>query len=98
MPAVAAIRRLSRAAHQFPIGSQIGLAVMVLGFAADLVAHLDPALDHDHGGMTGPQLSAHLVVFVGMALVLIGVVVDGIHSRRGSGGSGNQGRKNDAIR
>ncbi len=71
---------------------------MVLGFAADLVAHLDPALDHHHGGVTGPQLSAHLVVFAGMALVLIGVVVDGVHSGRGSGDSGNQGRKNDALR
>ena len=92
MPAVAGVRRLSRTAHQLPIGSQIGLAVMVLGFAADLVAHLDPALDHDHGGMTGPQLSAHLVVFVGMALVLIGVVIDGVRSGRRSGGRATQGR------
>ena len=98
MPAVAGVRRLSRAAHQLPIGSQIGLAVMVLEFAADLVAHLDPALDHDHGGMTGPQLSAHLVVFVGMALVLIGVVIDGVRSGRRTGGTENQGRKLDAIR
>jgi hypothetical protein len=81
MPAVAAIRRVSRTAHRLPIGSQIGLAVMVLGIAADLVAHLDPALHHDHGGMTGPELSAHLVVFVGMALVLIGVVIDGVPFR-----------------
>ena len=65
---------------------------MVLGIAADLVAHLDPALDHDHGGVTGPELSAHLVVFVGMALVLIGVVIDGVRSGRRSGGSATQGR------
>ena len=39
--------------------------------------------------MTGPQLSAHLVVFVGMALVLIGVVVDGVRSGRRSGGTRN---------
>lgn len=98
MPAVPAIRRLSETADQLPMGSQIGLAVMVLGFAADLVAHLDPALDHAHGGMTGPQLSAHLVVFMGMALVLIGVVVDGVRSGRRTGGMEDQGRNIDAIR
>ena len=98
MPAFTAIRRVSSVARQLPIGSQIGLAVMVLGFAADLVAHLDPALDHDHAGMTGPQLSAHLVVFVGMALVLVGVVVDGVRSNRRTGGTEDQGRNLDAIR
>jgi hypothetical protein len=65
---------------------------MVLGIAADLVAHLDPAFDHDHVGMTGPELSAHLVVFVGMALVLIGVVVDGVRSGRRSRGRATQRR------
>ena len=98
MPAVAGVRRLSRTAHQFPIGSQIGLAVMVLGFAADLVAHLDPALDHDHGAITGPQLSAHLVVFVGMALVLIGVVIYGVRSSRRTAGTEDAGRNPNAIR
>jgi hypothetical protein len=92
MPAIAATRSVSKMAHQLPIGSQIGLAVMVLGIAADLVAHLDPALDHHHGGVTGPELSAHLVVFVGMALVLIGVVIDGVRSGRRSGDSVTQGR------
>jgi hypothetical protein len=52
MPAFSAIRRVSSVALQLPIGSQIGLAVMVLGFAADLLAHLDPGLDHDHGVLT----------------------------------------------
>lgn len=69
-----------------------GFAVMVLGIAADLVAHLDPALDHHHGGVTGPELSAHLVVFVGMALVLIGVVVDGVRSSRRPVGNAPKGR------
>jgi hypothetical protein len=98
MSAVAAIRRVIRTAHELPIGSQIGLAVMALGIAADLVAHLDPALDHGHGGITGPQLSAHLVVFVGMTLVLIGVVVDGVRSGRRHGETASQGRHLDAIR
>ena len=92
MSRVAVIARVSKTAHQLPLGSQIGFAVMVLGIAADLVAHLDPALEHDHGGVTGPELSAHLVVFVGMALVLIGVVVDGVRTTRQSRASTSKGR------
>ena len=92
MSKVAVIERVSETAHQLPLGSQIGFAVMVLGIAADLVAHLDPALEHHHGGVTGPELSAHLIVFVGMALVLIGVVVDGVRSGRRPGGNAPKGR------
>ena len=92
MSRAAVIERVSETTHQLPLGTRIGLAVMVLGIGADLVAHLDPALDSHHGGVTGPELSAHLVVFVGMALVLIGVLVDGVRSGRGSGGSVTQGR------
>ena len=92
MSRVAVIERVSETAHQLPLGSKLGFAVMVLGIAADLVAHLDPALDHHHGAVTGPELSAHLVVFVGMALVLIGVVVDGVRSLRRPGGNAHKGR------
>jgi hypothetical protein len=91
MSRVAVIERVFETAHELPLGSKVGFAVMVLGIAADLVAHLDPA-DHHHGGATGPELSAHLVVFVGMTLVLIGVVIDGVRSGRRSGGSVTQGR------
>jgi hypothetical protein len=92
MSRVAVIERVSETAHQLPLGSKIGFAVLVLGIAADLVAHLDPALDHHHGGVTGPELSAHVVVFVGMALVLIGVVIDGVRSGRGPSGDARKGR------
>jgi hypothetical protein len=92
MSRVVVIDRVSETAHQLPLGSKIGFAVMVAGIAADLVAHLNPALDHNHGGVTGPELSAHLVVFVGMALVLIGVVVDGVRSGRRFGGNATKGR------
>jgi hypothetical protein len=92
MSNVAVIERVSRTAHQLPLGSKIGFAVMVLGIAADLVAHLDPALDDHHGGVIGPELSAHLVVFLGMVLVLIAIVIDGVRSGRRSGGGATQGR------
>lgn len=92
MSRVAVIERVSETAHQVPLGSRLGFAVMVLGIAADLAAHLDPARANHQGGMTGPELSPHLVVFVGMALVLIGVVVDGVRLRRRPGGDAPQGR------
>ena len=92
MSRVAVIERVFETAHELPLGSKVGFAVMVLGIAADLVAHLDPALEHHHGGVTGPELSAHLIVFVGMALVLIGVVVDGVRSGRRRGGNAPKGR------
>ena len=92
MSRLAVIERVPETAHQLPLGSKLGFAVMVLGIAADLVAHLDPALDHHHGGATGPELSAHLVVFVGMALVLVGVVIDGVRSGRRSGSNAPKGR------
>jgi hypothetical protein len=92
MSRVAVVEPVFETAHELPLGSKIGFAVMGLGIAADLVAHLDPALDHQHGGVTGPELSAHLVVFLGMALVLIGVVVDGVRSGRRSGASTSKGR------
>jgi hypothetical protein len=92
MSRVAVIERVSDTAQQLPLGSKIGFTVMVLGIAAHQVPHLHPAHEHHHGGMTGPELSAHLVVFVGMALVLIGVVIDGVRSGRRHGGSTPTGR------
>jgi hypothetical protein len=82
MPRIAVKERLFPAAQPLPLGSKIGLLVLALGIGADMIAHLTPGLDHDHGAMTGPELSAHLVVVVGMALVLIGIVVDGVRSGR----------------
>jgi hypothetical protein len=73
LAAVAELRRM-------PAGSLLGVVVMALGLAADVVAHLDPAVGDHHGVVTNEQLSAHLVAFAGMVLVLAGVVVDGIRS------------------
>jgi hypothetical protein len=48
--------------------------------------------------MTGPEVSAHLVVFVGMALVLIGIVVDGVRSGRRSRRRSAEERRLNAVR
>jgi hypothetical protein len=77
-----ASRRVATAVAELrliPTISMVGLLIIGLGLGADLVAHSGPALDHDHG-MTGAQLSAHLVTFIGMVVVLAGVVVDGLRS------------------
>ena len=92
MSVIAILERVYETAHQLPLASKLGFTVMVVGIAADVLAHLDGALDHHHGGVTGPELSAHLIVFAGMALVLIGVVIDGVRSGRRSGGHPTQGR------
>ena len=97
MSRVVVTERAAEIAQQLPLGSKIGLFVMALGIGADLLAHLSPGLAHDHGTTTGAELSAHLVVFVGMALVLIGVLIDGVRSVRGSPAPA-QGRRSDAVR
>ncbi len=78
-----------------PIVSRVGLAVLLLGGLADLAAHLavfGELAGHDHV-FSPAEASAHLVVFAGMAIVLVGVVLDGVRrSRPGrSAGKHNQG-------
>ncbi len=92
------IRRAVWTFGRIPTGSRLGLIVMALGIVADLIAHLDPGLEHARGTMTGPQVSAHLVIFLGMVAVLAGVVVDGVRSGRRSRGTITQGRQLNAIR
>ena len=83
MPAVAAIRRLSRT----PINSRSDRRSDWPSWSWDSRQIWSPTwtrLSITTTEVTGPQLSAHLVVFVGMALVLIGVVIDGVRSGRRS--------------
>lgn len=63
-----------------PLLSIAGIAVAGAGLALDLVVHLSlPAVAHDHAhaGFSLSEHAAHLVVMVGMALTLAGVVIDG---------------------
>jgi hypothetical protein len=81
-----------------PIVSKAGIVVIALGMFADLVAHLDAGLAGAGASMTGAQLSAHLVTFLGMVLVLAGVVTDGVRQNRQAHTPENQRRHHDAIR
>jgi membrane associated rhomboid family serine protease len=62
---------------------KIGLAVMVFAGFADVVAHLGSvgheAHLHEHASA---ELQAHFAGFVGMVVVFVGVVADGVRSRR----------------
>lgn len=66
-----------------PVITRIGLVIMVLGGLADVAAHLEAAghtgHQHEH---TAAELSAHLIGFVGMVVVLLGIVLDGVRRQR----------------
>ena len=66
----------TRTAQPLPVAAKLGLAVLVFGVLEDLVAHSlgGPA---GGGGHTDAQLLGHFIVFVGMVLILLGVVVSG---------------------
>jgi hypothetical protein len=61
-----------------PLLVRVGLVIIVVGGFADVVAHLEATghADHVHDH-TASELSAHLIGFVGMVVVLLGVVLDG---------------------
>ena len=88
------IQRIAHEAARIPALSKFGFVVIILGLAADLVVHLTAGIEHDHGGASGTMLSAHLVVFVGMAIVLLGVIADGIRSTNRVVRAHVQGRHN----
>ena len=61
---------------RLPFAARLGFVVLVFGVVEDLAAH---SLDGGSavGGHTATELLGHLIVFVGMVLILLGVVVDG---------------------
>ena len=61
-----------------PLLTRLGLLVFVLGGAADILVHLSEEAAGPHVEHTPLELDAHLVTFVGMVLILGGVVVDGV--------------------
>lgn len=76
--------RVLRQLRALPVLTRAGLAVLVAGALMDLAAHLAiaaPAAGHGHE-FTPAEAVAHVVVFAGMALVLLGVVVDGARRTR----------------
>ena len=77
------IETLPRVLTGLPGVVRLGLGLMAFGGAADVVAHLgiaEAAASID--GHTVDERAAHLVGFVGMVVVLLGVVLDGVRGSR----------------
>jgi hypothetical protein len=77
---------LESAAGGLPVPrlAKAGAAVIAAGLLVDLVAHTVLHSVHDEliGAFPLGEHVAHLVVVLGMALVLAGIVADGIRSQR----------------
>ena len=74
---------------RLPLLVRIGLVILLLGGLADVVAHVAVAGHAEHlHEHTASQLSAHLIGFVGIFVILLGGVLDGARRtyRRGGGG------------
>ena len=67
-----------------PVLAKAGAAVMAIGLLLDVVVHTVLHSVHDVliGSFPLGEHLAHLVVVLGMALVLAGVVADGIRAQR----------------
>jgi hypothetical protein len=66
-----------------PRVTKAGAATILIGLLADVAEHsLVPHL-HDAlvAGFPVGEHAAHLIVFIGMVVVLVGIVVDGARSR-----------------
>ena len=67
-----------------PRGAKAGAATILVGLLADLAEHTLVPHVHDAivAGFPVGEHAAHLVVFVGMVLVLAGIVADGVRTAR----------------
>lgn len=68
----------------FPALARFGIAVMAFGLLLDLVEHdlVSHATEPSVAGFPVSEHAAHLVVVVGMVLVLVGVVREGVRLAR----------------
>jgi hypothetical protein len=73
-----------RGARRLPVLTRTGLAVIGFGLLADLAEHgfVSSASGHATSGFSIGEHLAHLVVLVGMATVLAGIVADGVRLSR----------------
>ena len=66
--------------RSIPMLSRAGTAVMIFGLLYDTVEHtlVNHATETRLGQFPVSEHAAHLVVFIGMVLVLAGVLIDGL--------------------
>jgi hypothetical protein len=77
------LERIRREFAALPALSRFGVATLAFALLVDLMAHLEATegtLDgHVH---TGTAYAAHLGVFVGMVLIIAGVIGDAVRAAR----------------
>jgi hypothetical protein len=99
MLSIDAGREIVRQLNGIPTVVAIGVLVIVIGVGVDLVVHAFVAHDHPAGGFDPSEHMAHLVVVVGMALTLAGVVADGVRRQvRSTSSSADERSTRDAVR
>jgi hypothetical protein len=86
------------AGHRVPRLTKLGAAAIVVGILADAIEHFVPQHAHDAvvAGFSAGEHAAHLVALIGMVLVLVGVVTDGVASTRRLGRQ--EGSTRNAVR
>jgi hypothetical protein len=79
------LERIRAELLSLPTLTRIGLLILVIGGIADVVAHLEVSshIGHTHEH-SASELSAHLIGFVGMVVILLGIVLDGLQRTRRS--------------
>jgi len=99
MLSIDALRDAARQLSGIPTVVAIGVLVIVIGVGVDLVVHAFVAHEHADGGFDPSEHMAHLVVVVGMAITLAGVVADGVRRQvRSTSSSADERSTRDAVR
>ena len=70
--------------RSLPGTTKLGLTVMAFGLLFDVVEHgfIDHAGEPAVGAFPVAEHAAHLIVLIGMVLVLVGIVADGMRRNR----------------
>lgn len=89
--------QLLRGIGRLPVLMLIGLGVMAVGGALDVIVHLIGTGHHVHDGFV-PEHGAHLIGIAGMVLVLAGLVRHGASRHRRPRAVKHGGLESDAHR
>lgn len=86
------IERVARELRSLPILARLGLVLLLGGGVADVLAHLGTrGAEHGHE-FTSAEVWAHVVAVVGMVVVLLGVVIDGVRQPHPDGPVGDSAK------
>lgn len=81
------IEHARRAIAAVPHLALVGLGLLAAGVAADVAVHVTASAEHAHG-FSPAEVASHLIVFVGMVVILLGVVADGVRQSRSGRSTG----------